>query len=74
MQYIQISYDFDPKILKKWGIRSLKLFASANNLWVWSKYSGTDPEVAPSGWSKISIDTNRTPRARYFTASINLGF
>ncbi len=74
LQYIQISYDFDPKILKKWGIRSLKLFASANNLWVWSKYSGTDPEVAPNGWSKISIDSNRTPRARYFTASINLGF
>ena len=74
LQYIQLSYDFNPKLLKKAGIRSLKLFASANNLFVWSKYTGTDPEVAPSTWAKIAFDGNRTPRARYFTASINLGF
>jgi len=74
LQYIQLSYDVDPKLLKKLGIRSLKFFASANNLWCWTKYSGTDPEVAPNGWSKIAIDNNRTPRARYFTASVNLGF
>ena len=75
LQYVQISYDFDPKILKKWGlgIRNLKLYASANNLFVWSKYTGTDPEVSPSGFS-IAVDNNRTPRARSFTASINLGF
>ncbi len=73
LQYIQISYDIDPKILKKWGIRNLKLYASANNLFVWSKYTGTDPEVSPSGFS-IAVDNNRTPRARSFTASINLGF
>ena len=73
LQYIQISYDIDPKILKKWKIRSLKLYASANNLFVWSKYTGTDPEVSPSGFS-IAVDNNRTPRARSFTASINLGF
>ena len=55
------------------GIRNLKLYASANNLFVWSKYTGTDPEVGPSGFS-IAVDNNRTPRARSFTASINLGF
>ena len=74
LQYVQLSYDIDPKILKKWGIRNLKLYASANNLFVWSKYTGTDPEVAPSGWSKIAIDGNRTPRPLSFTGSINLGF
>ncbi len=74
LQYVQLSYDLDPKILKKWGVRNLKLYASANNLFVWSKYTGTDPEVAPSGWSKIAIDGNRTPRPLSFTGSINLGF
>lgn len=73
LQYVQISYDIDPKILKKWGVRNLKLYASANNLFVWSKYTGTDPEVSPGGFS-IAVDNNRTPRARSFTASINLGF
>lgn len=73
LQYIQLSYDIDPKILKKWKIRALKLYASANNLWVWSKYTGTDPEVSPGGFN-VAVDNNRTPRARSFTASINLGF
>ena len=73
LQYIQLSYDIDPKILKKWHIRTLKLFASVNNLFCWSKYTGTDPEVSPNKWYP-AIDNNRTPRARSFTASINLGF
>lgn len=74
LQYVQLSYDIDPKILKKWGIRQLKLYASANNLFVWSKYTGTDPEIAPYGWSKIALDYSKTPRPLSFTGSINLGF
>ncbi len=73
LQYIQLSYDIDPKILKKWGIRNLKFFASINNLFCWSKYTGTDPEVSPNKWYP-AIDNNRTPRSRSFTASVNLGF
>lgn len=73
LQYIQLSYDFNPKWLKKWGIRQLKLFASLNNVFCWTKYTGTDPEVSPNGWAPAT-DNNRTPRAKSFTASINLGF
>nr|MCR5181253.1 TonB-dependent receptor [Bacteroidaceae bacterium] len=73
LQYIQVSYDFDPKKLKKYGIRNLKLFASVNNLWCWTKYTGVDPDVSPRSFG-VSSDNNRTPRTRSFTASINLGF
>lgn len=73
LQYIQLSYDFDPKILKKYGVRNLKLYASVNNLWCWTKYTGVDPDVSPLGYS-VAQDNNRTPRSRSFTASINLGF
>ncbi len=73
LQYVQISYDIDPKILKRYGIRQLKLYGSINNLWVWSKYTGVDPDVSPQGYA-VCTDNNRTPRTRSFTASINLGF
>ena len=73
LQYVQLSYEFDPKKLKKFGIRNLKLFASINNLWCWTKYTGVDPDVSPRGYA-VSSDNNRTPRTRSFTASINLGF
>jgi len=73
LQYVQFSYEFDAKKLKKYGIRNLKLFASINNLWCWTKYTGVDPDVSPQGYS-VASDNNRTPRTRSFTASINLGF
>ncbi|MBO4905758.1 MAG: SusC/RagA family TonB-linked outer membrane protein [Bacteroidaceae bacterium] len=73
LQYVQLSYEVDPKITKKWGIRQLKFFASVNNLWCWTKYTGVDPDVSPRGYA-VSSDNNRTPRTRSFTASVNLGF
>jgi hypothetical protein len=73
LQYIQLSYDFDAKKLKKFGINQLKLFASLNNLWCWTKYTGVDPDVSPLGFA-VSKDNNRTPRTKSFTCSLTLGF
>ena len=73
LQYVQLSYDFDAKKLKKYGINNLKLFASVNNLWCWTKYTGVDPDVSPQGFA-VSKDGGRTPRTKSFTCSINLGF
>lgn len=73
LQYIQLNYDFDAKKLKKYGIRNLKLFASINNLWCWTKYTGVDPDVSPQGFS-VCTDNSRTPRTKSFTCTINLGF
>ena len=73
LQYIQLKYNFDPKLLKKIGVRSLYLSATINNIFCWSKYTGIDPEISPSGWS-FAKDTNKTPVNRSFTCSVNLGF
>ena len=73
LQYIQLSYDFNAQKLKKYGIRNLKLFASINNIWCWSKYTGVDPDVSPQGFA-VCTDNSRTPRTKSFTCSINLGF
>lgn len=73
LQYVQLSYDFDAKKLKKYGINNLKLFASINNLWCWTKYTGVDPDVSPQGFA-VCTDNSRTPRTKSFTCSVNLGF
>ena len=72
-QYLQVNYDFDVKKLKKYGIKTLKLFASVNNIWVWTKYTGVDPDVSPQGFA-VCADNSRTPRSKSFTCSVNLGF
>jgi len=73
LQYIQLSYDFDAKKLKKYGINQLKIFASLDNLWCWTKYTGVDPDVSPQGFA-VANDNNRTPRTKSFTCSLTLGF
>ena len=73
LQYVQLQYSFDEKKLKKIGLNRLVLSASADNLWFWSKYTGTDPDVAPSSWGR-AVDTSKTPRARSFTLHLSVGF
>lgn len=72
-QNLQVSYNFPAKSIKKWGLRQLQLYFSMNNLYCWTKYSGVDPEVATGGWG-VATDNSQTPRAKSFTASLNIGF
>jgi TonB-linked SusC/RagA family outer membrane protein len=72
-QYCQLGYKFDTKFLKQIGLERLTLYASANNLFCWSKYSGTDPEHNPGSWG-ICYDTSQTPRSKSFTLSLNVQF
>ena len=73
LQYVQLNYEFDAKKLKKYHINQLKLHASLDNLWCWTKYTGVDPDVSPQGFA-VSRDNNRTPRTKSFTCSLTLGF
>ena len=73
LNYSQISYSVDPKIIKKWGLSQLSFYVSANNLFVLTKYSGADPEV---GYGSLGIvtDNSKTPRAKSFTGGVTIQF
>ncbi len=73
MSYIQLQYNFKQKQLKALGIRRLNLSLSAQNLFCWSKYSGTDPEKSPGSWG-IAYDNDQTPRSKSVTMNIQVGF
>ena len=72
-QNLQIGYRFPGKTIKAWGLNTLQVYGSMNNLYVWTKYSGTDPEVAQRGYQP-AIDNARTPRSKQFTLTLNVGF
>ena len=73
LSYLQLSYSFEPSWLKKIGMKNLNLYASADNLCFWTKYTGLDPEVATGGGG-IAYDNSKTPRSRSYTLSLSLGF
>ena len=73
LSYVQLSYSFEPSLLKKIGLKSLNLYASADNLYCWTKYTGLEPEVA-SAADGIAYDNQKTPRAASYTITLSLGF
>ena len=73
MSYIQLVYNFNKKLLKALGMRRLQLSISGQNLFCWSKYSGTDPEHSAGAWG-IAYDNSQTPRSKSVTMNINVGF
>ena len=71
--YVSLSYNFKPSMLKPLGIKSLAAYLNLNNLFILTKYSGVDPEISQSGYS-AATDSGRTPRAKSFTFNLNVGF
>lgn len=76
---LQLGYSFTPNTLKSIGLSALRLYASANNLFlITSKdFTGYDPESTSQGDSN-KFGQNMTffsyPRARTFTFGVNVTF
>ena len=70
--YVSLSYDVPKKFLKSVGLNTLRFDLSGQNIFVWSKYSGTDPEHANNGWNFAS-DSSQTPRSKSFTLRMIIG-
>lgn len=73
LQYLQLSYQFDQKVIRRLGIKGLRFSASANNLFFLTRYKGVDPEHSASGYSP-AFDSSQTPRSRSVTFNLNIDF
>ena len=72
---ITLGYTFPRQWLSKAGISSLRIYATANNLWTWTKYSGYDPEVSTMGNSLTpGVDFGGYPRSHSYVFGLNLSF
>ena len=75
---ITLTYALPERWLAKAGIKSVKLFVTASNVYVWTKYTGFDPEVnGSSGTASFlmpGMDWGNYPRARTISVGANLTF
>ncbi|KAF0240302.1 MAG: TonB-dependent receptor [Chitinophagaceae bacterium] len=73
---MNLSYAFDLK--NKTTFKTLSVFASGQNLALWSKYSGIDPEVnvdkSINGIPSRGFDYTQYPRPTVITIGANIGF
>ena len=73
MSYAQLSYALNKKQLAWIGLNRISFFASINNPFVLTKYSGVDPDIVNSGYDP-AIDNAQTPRSRSYTLGITVDF
>ena len=72
---ITLSYLFKPKNNKY--INSLRIYFEVQNAYVFTKFSGFDPEVSSTGGQDLNttgVDYAAYPKARTFLLGLNLGF
>ncbi len=60
LKSVVLSYNVAQKVLKKYGIANMNLSISAQNLALWTKYSGQDPEVSNYGGVNTKRGTGYT--------------
>ena len=73
MGYAQLSYTLRQKYVKWLGLNKISFYASANNPFVLTKYSGVDPDISNGGYAP-AIDRAQTPRSRSYTLGITVDF
>lgn len=68
---LALGYKLPSNMLSKVGISKLRVYASVQNVFVITGYTGLDPETNTSG---AGVDFNGNPQLRTFTFGLNLGF
>lgn len=83
LKNIEVGYTLPANILKKASISKLRIFASVQNLFTITDYSGMDPEIGQSmssstgvagGVTASGVDVGIYPYSRFFTMGFNLEF
>ncbi|MFT4204297.1 MAG: TonB-dependent receptor [Chitinophagaceae bacterium] len=75
LKTISLGYNMPSGWLKKYKIKSFRIFGSAQNLVTWTRYSGVDPEV--NAYSSVltgGFDYSPYPRAKTYVLGVNVSF
>lgn len=74
LKNVQLGYTFPVKLIKRWGISSLRLYVSGQNLWTWTEYTGYDPEVSTRNSALTrGFDYSAYPKTTSYTFGVKLG-
>lgn len=70
-----LSYNPSDEICKRLNLKELRIYATAYNLFTWSKYLGQNPDVAqPNDPKQLPVDNSRTPPSKDIILGINITF
>ena len=73
LQNIVFSYAVSSKSVEQWTsgyVKSVKIYAQAQNVYVWTKYKGADPDNI----SSLGVDAAVAPQIRTVSFGLSVGF
>jgi len=72
---ISLGYNMSKDVISKLGVKTLRLNAAVDNAFLFTNYTGFDPDVSVGGNQLTpGLDVDSYPRARAFRIGINVGF
>ena len=73
---VTLGYSLPESLLNKIYIKKLRIYATANNLYTFTRYSGYDPEVNTRRDTPMTpgVDYSAYPRSRIIILGLNLTF
>lgn len=76
LKNVSLGYNFPSQWYSKVGISSLRIYASAGNFILYTKYTGSDPEISANGDSNTAPgrDKNSVPAGKTFMLGLTAGF
>ena len=75
LQSVTLGYTLPARLLKNFGVNRLRFYATGENLFVLTGYTGIDPEVSTSDLKEVGLDKgNIYPMPRTFSIGLNLSF
>ena len=77
LKNVTFGYNFSPEALKKVKITNIRFYVSGQNLYIFTKYPGPDPEVSSNGNTAATgqgIDRNTLANGRTMMVGLNIGF
>jgi TonB-linked SusC/RagA family outer membrane protein len=76
LQNVTVGYNLPASIVRKIKLSRLRVYASGQNLYVFTPYKGLDPEVGSNNQNVFltGVDLGRYPQARTITFGVNAEF
>lgn len=76
IQNVSLSYNLPNRLINRFGLENMRVYANLQNLYTFTKYSGYDPEVGAINQDALmsGIDNARYPSPRIYTMGINVTF
>jgi hypothetical protein len=75
LRNVSLGYRIPARLISGMGISSIRIYAMAGNFILYTKYTGSDPEISANGDSNTASgrDKNAVPSGRSFTFGVNVG-